>query len=131
MKSLRLPEIDRYRSHAPQVLALYGNVGDDRAGVFFIPHPRTAVTLKVIASSGYGWDHVSVSLPNRCPNWLEMDAVKRAFFHDHETVMQLHVPSADHVNFHPYCLHLWRPLDHEVPRPPSWMVGPVPSGEAA
>jgi hypothetical protein len=28
--------------------------------------------LRVIASDGEGWDHVSVSLPDRCPTWEEM-----------------------------------------------------------
>jgi hypothetical protein len=38
--------------------------------------------------------------------------------------MQLHVrPPADHVNNHEFCLHIWRPLDVDIPRPPSVMVG--------
>ena len=79
-------------------------------------------TLRVIASIGGDWDHVSVSLSHRCPTWQEMDYVKRIFFRDDETVMQLHVPPADHVNYHNYCLHMWRPQKDEIPRPPSWMV---------
>jgi hypothetical protein len=38
-----------------------------------------------------------------------MDAIKRLFFHDTETVMQLHVARTSHINLHPFCLHLWRP----------------------
>jgi hypothetical protein len=52
-----------------------------------------------------------------------MESVKRAFFEDHETAMQLHVPPADHVNMHPTTLHLWRPQGIEIPRPPSILVG--------
>lgn len=80
-------------------------------------------TMNVIASWAEGWDHVSVSRPNRCPTWDEMDFVKRCFFKPDETVMQLHVPEADHINHHPYCLHLWRPHGPDIPRPPSIMVG--------
>ena len=29
------------------------------------------------------------------------------------------------LDCHPHCLHLWRPLDAEIPRPPGWMVGPA------
>ena len=79
---------------------------------------------KLIASSGEGWDHVSVSRSSRCPNWPEMEHIKRLFFLDHETAMQLHVPPSEHVNHHPYCLHIWRPLGVEIPVPPSIMVGP-------
>lgn len=103
---------------------------DGTAGAYMVPHPPTAVTLLVVASAGEGWDHVSVSLPNRCPNWFEMEHIKRMFFCEHETAMQLHVPPSDHISVHPYCLHLWRPHGVEIPRPPGWMVGPQVKGGA-
>ena len=59
-----------------------------------------------------------------------MEQVKRLFFRDDETAMQLHVQPADHINCHPHCLHLWRPHGVEIPRPPAFMVGPT-SGRAA
>jgi len=65
--------------------------------------------MRVMASAGMGWDHVSISRQNRCPNWPEMEHIKRLFFRDDETAMQLHVPPSDHISIHPYCLHLWRP----------------------
>ena len=92
-------------------------------GAFEIPFPATGARLRVIATALDGWDHVSVSLKNRCPNWLEMSRIKDLFFEPHECAMQLHVPAEDHVNTHPYCLHLWRPHDVEIPRPPALMVG--------
>ena|SRR5215203_3202745 len=78
-------------------------------------------SLLVVASSGMGWDHVSVSLKHRTPNWGEMEHVKRLFFLDSEVAMQLHVPPDDHISFHPYCLHLWRPQHQTIPRPPAIM----------
>ena len=75
-------------------------------------------------SFGFGWDHVSVSAKNRTPTWAELEYVRKLFFKPHETVMQLHVPESDHVNCHPFCLHLWRPQNEKIPRPPEWMVGP-------
>ena len=80
--------------------------------------------LKIVFSWGGNWDHVSVSCEDRCPTWLEMEAVKRAFFKDKETAMQLHVPVDDHLSFHPNCLHMWRPQRVKIPRPPSEMVAP-------
>ena len=99
-----------------------GNLGGD--GIFRVPSPIDQRLLTVIASTGLDWDHVSVSQTNRCPNWPEMDYIKYMFFKDDETVMQLSVPRADHVNCHPFCLHLWRPLEAEIPRPPAIFVGP-------
>jgi hypothetical protein len=94
----------------------------DDGGLFWLPSPVDRAPLKVIASNGMSWDHVSVSRRNRCPNWLEMDFVKRWFFRPDECAMQLHVPEAEHINYHPYCLHLWRPQRQEIPRPPGEMV---------
>ena len=84
--------------------------------------PFAGTKLRVIASDGLGWDHVSVSLSHRCPTWEEMAFVKSLFFKDDEAAMELHVPVADHKNVHRFCLHLWRPQECEIPRPPSIMV---------
>lgn len=122
MRNLHL--LDAYRDRGPDVMRLWGWAGDETCGAFYVPSPIDKAPLKIIASSGEGWDHVSVSRQNRCPNWPEMDHVKRLFFRDDETAMQLHVPPSDHINLHPHCLHLWRPQSQEIPRPPSILVGP-------
>ena len=80
------------------------------------------VQLQIIASWGGGWDHVSVSLPDRCPTWLEMDNVKRIFFARDETAMQLHPPDEKRINTHNYCLHIWRPQKEHIPMPPRILV---------
>jgi hypothetical protein len=128
MRNLRL--LDRYRDVGPEVIRLFGFAGDETCGAFLLPSPIDGASIRVIASSGEGWDHVSVSRKNRCPNWAEMEHVKRLFFADTETAMQLHVPASDHINCHPYCLHLWRPQFTEIPRPPAEFVDP-PIKEAA
>jgi hypothetical protein len=128
MRKLKI--LDKYRdTHSEYIKTIMGgDAGGDDYGRFFIPCRQTGVTLQAIASSGdpphIMWEHVSVSLPSRCPLWVEMCFIKDLFFEPHETVMQLHVPKEDHVNFHPYCLHLWKPIDLEIPRPPSILVGP-------
>jgi hypothetical protein len=80
------------------------------------------VTLRVVAACGGGWDHVSVSTNDRCPAWNEMEFIKRQFFRADETAMQLHVPPKDHINVHPFVLHLWRPHDFMIPLPPESFV---------
>lgn len=121
MRDLRL--LDAYRDTGPEVVAFFGWTGDGTTGTFLVPSPTDRQPLRVIASSGDGWDHISVSRPTRCPNWPEMEHVKRLFFREEETAMQLHVPPSDHVNYHPFCLHLWRPQGAEIPRPPARLVG--------
>lgn len=90
---------------------------------FFPSGELNPAGLKIISSVGMGWEHVSVSRHDRCPTWPEMDWVKNQFWLPIETVMQLHVPPCDHVNNHPYCLHLWRPrIGNVIPRPPKELV---------
>jgi hypothetical protein len=90
--------------------------------MFLIKLPRNQM-LKVVASDQMGWEHVSVSRDDRCPTWEEMQIVKDLFWGEDDTVVQYHVPKDDHVNLHSRCLHLWRPVGVDIPRPPSIMVG--------
>lgn len=79
--------------------------------------------LRVVVSWGGGWEHVSVSLPTRCPTWDEMCWIKRLFWDDEECVVQFHPPKSQYVNNHPFCLHLWRPTETTIPTPPTEFVG--------
>lgn len=101
------------------------DASDGNNGIFFVrgPDRRETAPLKIMASDGEDWEHVSVSLPHRCPTWAEMCHVKGLFWDDDDCVMQLHPPKADWVNNHSYCLHLWRPIGHDIPRPASMLVG--------
>ena len=103
----------------------YGSNDDcGNNGAFFIPSRKLGnAPYMVIASDGEGWEHVSVSLPNRCPTWDEMCFIKSIFWDSADCVMQLHPPQQDWVNNHSFCLHLWRPVGVDIPRPPAWMVG--------
>lgn len=119
--SFKAPEQYRVRT---------GPFASDRAahglnGAFMIPNPnpQSTLTLRVIASDGADWEHVSVSIKSRCPTWEEMCYVKGLFWDDEDAVMQLHPPRSDWVNNHRFCLHLWRPLKQSIPLPDSLLVG--------
>jgi hypothetical protein len=125
-----LHDLDTYRDSSPETVKYYGSAGDETCGVFVINSHVDRAPMVVIASSDGGWDHVSVSRKRRCPNWGEMEQAKRMFFKADETAMQLHVPSEDHINIHPYCLHLWRPQLLVIPKPPAIFVGMAMSNAA-
>lgn len=76
-----------------------------------------------IVSEGMGWEHVSVSRRDRCLTWEEMCQVKNLFWDEEDCVIQYHPPKSQYVNNHPYCLHLWRPTEQQIPTPPRIMVG--------
>lgn len=131
--SFHVPELCRVRTGPYGSDASIGN-----NGAFFVPNrcakgADRSVPLKVIASDGClvpeedpalaGWEHVSVSLPNRCPTWEEMAFIKGLFWDDDDCVVQFHPPRTEYVNNHPYCLHLWRAIDRAFPMPPQILVG--------
>jgi len=99
--------------------ASYGNNGAFRVVV-------SGTRCVAIASDGMGWEHVSVrpAKAKRTLTWEEMAAVKDLFWDEEDCVVQYHPPKSEHVNCHPYALHLWRPTGEELPRPPSILVGP-------
>ncbi len=95
---------------------------DGNNGLFFVCLHKGGPIFKVIASDGDGWEHVSISLPDRCPLWKEMCELKALFWDVEDAVMQLHPPQSQWVNVAPCCLHLWRPTEAAVPLPPQFMV---------
>ena len=104
-------------------------------GMFLIPAVGKfrPLPLLVVASCGDdwveaglplpAWEHVSISTPVRCPTWEEMCFVKDVFWDSEDVVIQIHAPRSEWVNNHPYCLHLYKPIGVELPRPPAITVG--------
>jgi len=111
-------EIEQYRV----TKGMWGSdVSYGNNGAFEIPYQ--SFTLMVIASDEGGWEHVSVSLKNRTPNWKEMCFIKDLFWSEDEAVVQFHPPKSEYVNMHPNCLHLWKKVEEEFELPPSIFVG--------
>lgn len=100
---------------------LLGDMGDETNGAFRIKIKGTE--WGIIASSGEGWEHVSISHKHKTPSWKTMSELKDLFFEEEERVVQYHPPKSEYVNNHENCLHLWKPIDKEIPHPPSWMIG--------
>lgn len=131
--SFHVPNQYRLRDHPK--LGSDDSAGNN--GFFLIPPSparRRHLQLACQASDGThweylgypapAWEHVSVSTAERCPTWEEMCLVKDLFWDPDDVVWQVHPPRREYVNCHPYCLHLWRPIGLELPRPPWMAVGP-------
>lgn len=95
-------------------------------GLFRVAKSKRVVYW-VIASDGEGWEHVSVSLDKaeRCPTWGEMCFIKDMFWGEEDVIVQYHPAKKDYVNYHPYTLHLWRPIGIDLMSPPPILVGPL------
>lgn len=128
MKDLR--DLEKYRNRQFEEMVVGGLDEEERqdVGVFEVPVASSKRPLRVIVSSARvpfseGWDHVSVSLPNRCPSWNEMSFVKSLFFHPDEVCFQLHPAESDHISNHEYCLHIWSNPKALISLPPNNFVG--------
>lgn len=120
MRDLSTADVARFR-RPDEELRIYGTTGNSGNGVFGVR--LRGHRARAVASDGLGWDHVSVSMRDRCPTWEEMVEAKRLFFEDGERVVEYHPPASEYVDLHPFCLHLWRPNDGtELPHPPLAMV---------
>lgn len=95
--------------------------------------PKDGEIIRCVASDGkdfddarFKWQHVSVSVEGdkRPPRWSVMCWIKDLFWDDEDWVVQFHPAKSEYVNFHPACLHLWRPLVEKLPTPLAIMVGP-------
>lgn len=119
-----LTKLDNFRMRTPQVLKRYGSYGDETCGAFLIPLPGQSRILKCLASNSEGWDHVSVSVDGhqRTPTWGEMAFVKTVFFKMDEIAWEYHMNVSDHINDHPFVLHIWRKHDFTMPLPPKVFV---------
>lgn len=115
-------KVDKYRMVHPVL-------GDSESGAnygFFVIPYRGHILRAISSGSSPNplpnhhsqWEHVSVSLENRCPTWEEMHFVKELFWKDDEVVMQLHPAKENYINCHPYTLHLWRSQIDPIPLPP-------------
>lgn len=113
----KIPEKYRVRDGKMASDESFGNNG------MFIVSLKHQQRLLVLATDGAGWEHVSVSRRDRCPTWEEMCQVKEMFWDDEDCVIQYHPPKSEWVNNHPRCLHMWRPIGMDLPRPHPMLVG--------
>jgi hypothetical protein len=102
-----------------------------KTGAFVIPPRQWHFTIEhaiyIISSTNAGWEHVSISCKTKAgksiiPDWETMCVVKDQFWSAEDCVVQYHPPKSDYVNVCKWCLHLWRPIYQEIPRPPKALV---------
>lgn len=73
-----------------------------------------------------GWEHLTVSpQPQRgkVPEWEIMCKVKDIFWEDEECCIEYHPRKSQYINNNETCLHIWRPIDVELPEPPTILLG--------
>jgi len=119
----KVPE--QHRLLEPHPMGTKPREGNYGVFVFHYKHKSgktPAQSMQCIASDGGRWEHVSVSIMSDqgpiMPDWEAMCYVKDLFWDETDVVMQLHPAKKNYVNNHNFVLHLWRPMDTEIPTPP-------------
>lgn len=121
---------EKYRANHPLIKMGFNQHKGADFGWFEIPFTiqtplkRRSNLRVMVAPSDSKWQHISVSLINRCPTWDEMCFIKDMFFGGEDVVVQYHPAKSKYVNNMPYCLHLWCLNDgSSFPTPPPELVG--------
>lgn len=81
------------------------------------------VLLSAGPFAGRWWLHVSCTAPGRVPYYAELCDVKALFVGRDRQALQVFPRAADHVNLHPYCLHLWACLEEDGDGLPAFGYG--------
>jgi hypothetical protein len=86
--------------------------------------PLEGELFHVILSDGMGFRHLSVSNAQKrtLPSWTVLRRLKETFWGDDSWVVQYLPAKDDYVNDHKWVLHLWEPLNQELPKPPIILV---------
>jgi hypothetical protein len=74
----------------------------------------------ILFAAGRGWEHVSVSMKERCATWDEMTEVRDIFWPADVWVLQYHPPRKEYITSH--VLHLWKPDNNHLPTPQPWAI---------
>lgn len=107
-------------------LSIHQRSVDGGAGFIRLPRNNKNGFTKatIFWSWGAGWEHVSVRPMNdTMPTWDDMCLIKDMFWDEEDCVVQYHPPKSEYVNNLDNCLHLWKPIDQEMPMPPSILIG--------
>lgn len=82
----------------------------------FVKLPDCGTCSVIWGNNEDGYEHVSVSPKKKfsVPTWNDMCVPKDMFFDAEEEVYQIHPKKSEYVDAVENCLHLWRPIGHEL-----------------
>ncbi len=72
---------------------------------------KIIITYGAVGDSSGPWLHASISRPDRMPEYQDLVDLHYAVWGSDGWAYQVFAPQGDHVNIHPYALHLWGQLD--------------------
>ena len=121
INTLQISEAEFKRScqltikYAPTVLPInWHQLKSPIFGVNSYTNNKDLIVLFSVADihgDGRIWVHVSASYKDKLPSYNDLCTVKRIFIGDNRKALQIFPIKSDHVNIHPFALHLWSAID--------------------
>jgi hypothetical protein len=93
--------------------ARYAVIDDYSNAARFIRDDGMTVISEVAEYMNRLWLHVSCAHATKLPSWEDLREVKQVFCGPKRLALSIMPSETEYVNVHPYCLHLWCPLDHD------------------
>lgn len=88
--------------------------------------PVASVIVSTAPFDGVEWTHASMAnAARRVPTYEQMCLLHRAVWGDDGESYEVHPPLSDHVNLHPYALHLWGRADGKRVLPNFGIIGSI------
>ena len=105
-----------WRLYAPTIVPAGWRVLESHpeGGAWFTGDGMSIIASVVRESDGKRWLHVSMARKTRLPSYEDLCRIKDWIVGRDRTALQVFPPKKKHVNFHPYCLHLWSCVDGDV-----------------
>lgn len=101
-------QLDARRGHRPKGWTQIGDVFNTFRNI----HRHLSLIVTACREAdGRLWVHLSIAGRDRLPTWLELVEVRDWLFGPEALAIQVLAPVSEHVNIHPYCLHLWHCVD--------------------
>ena len=104
----------------PKLKIIEENEDEGIMGIYF--DMKSYRELSFVFTWNNGWEHLSVSMPNRTPTWDQMCTMKDIFWNEDEVCVEYHPRKSDYVNLHEHCLHIWKPIEKELITPNKELV---------
>lgn len=112
-----LPESEAWQildAHCPKVLPVGWVVASTTPDGAAYVNRREGISVIVSVQRELDerrWLHVSVARANRMPTYDDLAFVKRTWIGADRKAVMVFAPASEHVNIHPFALHLWHCVD--------------------
>ncbi len=91
---------------------IYSKIEQKLDGCSFVSTDRLFVIFSIDKElDNKYWLHVSFSRKNRIPDYDDIIRIKKHFIGENKKAIMIFPEKENHVNLHPYCLHLWSCLE--------------------